>query len=215
LHGLAESEAAALVVVGSTHVGTLGRVLPGATGERLLHGASCPVAIVPDGYRSHSSALATIGVAYDGSTEAAAAVSAAAGLAQAFGARLEVTGVLPPDPAYGAGELMGGSADPALRAVLRDDLRDALDAVTATLPEAIDSARVLLEGDPAEWLIERSAELDLLVIGSRGYGPLRAVLVGAVSGRVARAAHCPVVVTPRGVEAPLRELFDAGDATAV
>jgi hypothetical protein len=46
-------------------------------------------------------------------------------------------------------------------------------------------------------------------MGSRGYGPLRAVLAGGVSGRVIRGAHCPVVVMPRGVEAPLGELFGA------
>jgi len=65
----------------------------------------------------------------------------------------------------------------------------------------------VLDGDPAERLIERSASLDILVVGSRGYGPLHAVLVGGVSGRVVRAAQCPVIVTPRGVEARLHGLF--------
>jgi hypothetical protein len=44
-------------------------------------------------------------------------------------------------------------------------------------------------------------------MGSRGYGPVRAVLAGGVSGRVAREAHCPVIVVPRGVDAPLGDLF--------
>jgi nucleotide-binding universal stress UspA family protein len=71
-----------------------------------------------------------------------------------------------------------------------------------------------LEGDPAERLIAASEKLDLLVTGSRGYGPLRAVLAGGVSGRVIRGAHCPVIVVPRGVEAPLGELFAPMRATA-
>ena len=58
-------------------------------------------------------------------------------------------------------------------------------------------------------LAERSADLDLLFIGSRGYGPLRAVLTGGTSGAVTRTAQCPVIVLPRGVEAPLAEVFDA------
>jgi hypothetical protein len=58
-----------------------------------------------------------------------------------------------------------------------------------------------------------SAGLDLLITGSRGYGPLRAVVVGGVSGRLARAAACPVVVIPRGVESPFARLF-AGTAEA-
>jgi nucleotide-binding universal stress UspA family protein len=52
-----------------------------------------------------------------------------------------------------------------------------------------------------------SEHLDLLIMGSRGYGPLRSVLVGGVSGRVMRSAHCPVIVVPRGIEAPLGSLF--------
>ena len=51
LHDLADAERAALVVVGSTHTGHAGRVLPGSTGERLLHGAPCSVAVVPKDYR--------------------------------------------------------------------------------------------------------------------------------------------------------------------
>lgn len=41
-------------------------------------------------------------------------------------------------------------------------------------------------------------ELDLLVMGSRGYGPVRSALLGAISAEVTRTASCPVLVTPRG-----------------
>jgi nucleotide-binding universal stress UspA family protein len=51
-------------------------------------------------------------------------------------------------------------------------------------------ARVLRDGDPARELAAHTKELDLIVTGSRGYGPLR-------------AAHCPVIVVPRGAEGPL------------
>jgi nucleotide-binding universal stress UspA family protein len=202
LHSLAESEHAAIVVVGSTHTGTLGRVLPGATGERLLHGSPCAVAVVPSGYRTRPHpAINAIGAAFDGSKEAAVAVETATAIAGA------------PDPAYGAGELMGGSADPALRDELRHVLRGALDAAVAGIRADVPAEPVLLEGDPAEQLIERTADLDLLVTGSRGYGPLRAVLVGGVSGRLTRAARCPVIITPRGLEAPPPELFAVGART--
>ena len=50
LHELAEQEDAALIVVGSTHTGRAGRVLPGSTAERLLHGSPCPIAVAPKGY---------------------------------------------------------------------------------------------------------------------------------------------------------------------
>jgi hypothetical protein len=60
--------------------------------------------------------------------------------------------------------------------------------------------------DPVAVLVEMSADLDVLVCGSRGYGPLRAALLGSVSRRVAGAAQCPVIVVPRGVRTPLESL---------
>ena len=57
-------------------------------------------------------------------------------------------------------------------------------------------------------------DADLLVLGSRGYGPRRAVLLGGVSGRVVRRAACPVIVVPRAIEKPLEELFLRDQASA-
>jgi nucleotide-binding universal stress UspA family protein len=36
-----------------------------------------------------------------------------------------------------------------------------------------------------------------LVLGSRGYGPFGAVVLGSVSNALVRTAHCPLVVVPR------------------
>ena len=55
-------------------------------------------------------------------------------------------------------------------------------------------------GDPVDVLVRLSEHLDLLVCGSRGYGPVRAVLLGAVSRRIVTEARCPVAVVPRGRE---------------
>jgi nucleotide-binding universal stress UspA family protein len=62
-------------------------------------------------------------------------------------------------------------------------------------------------------LIRVSEHLDLLVCGSRGYGPVRAVLLGGVSRRVAAEARCPVIVLPRGVRASLEALLAETAAT--
>ena len=51
LHEVAERDRAALIVVGSSHVGRARRVLPGSAGERLPHGSPCAVAVVPNDYR--------------------------------------------------------------------------------------------------------------------------------------------------------------------
>jgi nucleotide-binding universal stress UspA family protein len=69
-------------------------------------------------------------------------------------------------------------------------------------------------GDAADVLIEASAELDILVCGSRRYGTLRSAVGGSVSRRVATHAKCPVVVVPRGVEVSWRSVASRPAATA-
>jgi nucleotide-binding universal stress UspA family protein len=51
-------------------------------------------------------------------------------------------------------------------------------------------------GLPAEALLEAAADADMLVVGSRGAGGFRRLLMGSVSTQVTHHAHCPVVVIP-------------------
>ena len=183
LHELAEKDGAALIVVGSSHVGTARRVLPGSTGEHLLHGSPCAVAVVPKGYRATAHAAPqTIGCAIDGSDESMAALRGATELARVLGAKVEVIRAFAPYVA---------PVDAEMLADLEADARRQLVEAVKALPPAIPAGRVFVERDPVELLVERSHDLDLLVMGSRGYGPLRAVLLGAVSGRVIRDAAMP------------------------
>jgi nucleotide-binding universal stress UspA family protein len=192
LHSLAETEDAALVIVGSTHTGRVGRVFPGSTGERLLNGAPCAVAVVPKGHRARVEPIGVVGVAYDGSAEARAAVLAAAELARGLDAELVLIGVVVP------GEYdLDGAVDGQL--VVRD-VREELAAMVAELPG---STATLLTGDAAELLAEHSRHVDLLVTGSRGYGPLHRALLGSVSEELLdRATHPVLVVSRRPVPAP-------------
>ena len=207
LQSLAESSPTDLIVVGSTRSGRMGRVVPGSTGERLLQGAPCPVAVAPAGY-SAGRALRHVGIAFDGSEESRAALRGGMAVAARLGAALRVVTVL--DVAgFASPALMSGPGYNRTRAEFEASARAHLDAVVAELPPEIRPEGRLLVGDPAEQLAEHSAELDLLVVGSRRYGPVRAVLLGGVSGKVIRHATCPVIVTPRGVDRPLEELFPA------
>ena len=61
LLGLAEREAAALIVIGSSHRSNIGRILVGGTGERLLSGASAPVAVAPAGYTAAARGIQLLG----------------------------------------------------------------------------------------------------------------------------------------------------------
>jgi nucleotide-binding universal stress UspA family protein len=86
---------------------------------------------------------------------------------------------------------------------VRDELGRRLAVATRDAERnGIDVEGMLLEGQPAGVLEEQSAHLDLLVVGSRGRGPSRAVLFGSVSKHLARRARCPVVVVPRGYGSP-------------
>jgi nucleotide-binding universal stress UspA family protein len=213
LHDLAESERPDLIVTGSSHVGHAGRVAPGSTGERLLHGASCPVAIVPKGFREGDNAFRTIGVAYDASPEAEVALRAGTDVARATGASLRVIRVMDA-VTFGSPAMMGGPGYVVMREDIEKRLRDGLDEAMRRLPEGVNAEAVFLSGDPAHELAGQTGTLDLLITGSRGYGPLRAVMTGGVTGRVLRDAACPVVVLPRGVQAPLGTLFAHGAGAA-
>ena len=56
LQDFAQREAASLIVVGSSHRSSVGRVQPGGVGQRLLAGAPIPVALAPLGYAGHAAA---------------------------------------------------------------------------------------------------------------------------------------------------------------
>ena len=86
---------------------------------------------------------------------------------------------------------------------LRDDRRARLDKALEKLPARIDAGGEVIDGHPAEVLAAESERLDLLVIGSRGYGALRATLVGSVAHELAGTSRCPVLLVPRGVDRPL------------
>lgn len=208
LQALAEQTGAALIVVGSTRRGALGRVMPGSTAERLLHGSPCPVAIVPRGHRA--APVRAIGVGYDGSDESEATLDAAAALARRLNATLRVIRVFDtsqlaaPAIAFGAGV----SLQQDLEAMQRADL----DRKVA----AFDGAEAaFVTGRPGRELAEQSEDVDLMIVGSRGYGPLRAVLLGGVSHVLVHQAACPVIVLPRGARGGVETLFGPAAETAV
>ena len=198
LHELAEQEDAALIVVGSTHTGRAGRVLPGSTAERLLHGSPCPVAVAPKGYpRRSDEQPGIVGCGYDGTQSANRALEAAQRLAAATGARLRVIRAFQPlayDVVPAKGVPMGGIA---YNDKLQERASEELNAAVAKLDGQVRAEPFFAVGNAADILAEASEQLDILLMGSRGYGPLHSVVIGGVAGRVVREAACPVIVLPR------------------
>ncbi len=206
LYAAAERCGAALVVVGSTHRGRVGRVLPGSTGERLLHGSSCAVAIAPHGYATHEHRIATIGVGYDASEASAAALAAACLLARRFGAALRVIHAF--DASHvGRPALMSGPAWASMRDEHGAAQREELERAVEALPDDVDGEARFVVGNPSEELARQSEDADVIVVGSRGHGPLAAVVLGGVTHGLLRAAACPVIVLPRGADAGSDALF--------
>jgi nucleotide-binding universal stress UspA family protein len=203
LHRLAESEAAALIVIGSSQRSRIGRVLVGGTGERLLSGASAPVAVAPVGYAAVAERLRVLGCGFDGSSESYRALAWSTELARTASTRLRVLGVyertLPASLAVGR-----GLATTSINEVLRRRFENELAWAVAGLDADVVASQTLLDGDAQHLLACESDDLDLLVVGSRGYGPLRAVLLGSVSSALVRSARSPLVVVPRaaGPDAP-------------
>jgi len=197
LHELAEREDAALIVVGSTHTGRAGRVLPGSTGERLLHGSPCPIAVAPKGYTWRPGAEpGIVGCGFDGTQSAQRALQAAEQIAAATGARLRVIRAFQalPYDVPPKGVPMGGiNYNDKLQERASDEVNEAV----AKLEGDVRAEPFFAVGNAAQILAKASEQLDFLVLGSRGYGPLHSVVVGGVAGRVVREAACPVIVLPR------------------
>jgi nucleotide-binding universal stress UspA family protein len=192
LERIAESEGAEMIVVGPRPV-AFGRLRLGGVSEHLLSGASVPVAVAPWGYSSGERRLATVACAFDGSPESRLALDWADELARLGNAQLRVVSVYSPI-AVGYVGVGGSFPRESTNQALRDELeRRQLEAITGRRAHA-----VVLTGNPARELARVSEGTDILVMGSRGYGPVRATLLGSVSHSVIRHASCPVIVCPRG-----------------
>jgi len=205
----AEQTGAGIIVVGSSHVGRLGRVLPGSTAERLLHGAPCPVAVVPVGFGARGlPPHPVIGCGYQATDDGAAALGAAEELAVAVGGSLQVTQVVePPSYLYDSGEmpLNMPELDGRVRADAGRELTERVGHLSARLR---DVEGTVLVGRPVDRLVGMTEAVEVMVVGSRGYGPLKAVLLGGVSGQLIRSAACPVIVVPRGAHTAVGSLFE-------
>jgi nucleotide-binding universal stress UspA family protein len=75
----------------------------------------------------------------------------------------------------------------------------ALDAVTHEARKRAPDVRIdsrLVEGYPSKVLIDASSAARLLVVGSRGLGGFKGLLLGSVSSACAHGARCPLVIIP-------------------
>jgi nucleotide-binding universal stress UspA family protein len=188
---MAEAGGADAIVLGSPHRGAIGRALIGSVAEGVLHGAPCAAVVAPRGYTgSGHPPFATIAVAYDGTPEAKAALARARALAEESRAALRLLTVVAPPIA------LPGAA--GYTPVNPPDPDKVISEGVAAAGDAVPVAGQRLDGPPAQALAEACEDgVDLLVAGSRGYGPMTRLLLGSVSSRLVVIAPCPVLVVPR------------------
>lgn len=188
LHEMAEDLGADLLVVGSSRRGHLGRVLNADDTRHALNGAPCPVAVAPAGFANEARPVEKIGVAYDGSPESGYALAFARQMSAELSATLAACEVI-----YFPARLYVGPAFPD-----RSTVQQSLTEIRARIEDLGGVEPHARYGDPAEELSQFSESLDLLIVGSRGYGPLGRLVYGSTSQRLAHNARCPLLVLTRG-----------------
>lgn len=188
---------AELLVVGSRGRGGVAALVLGSVSERCVTHAPCSVAIVPAAMADVPRGRIVVGV--DGSAASEEALAWAAREANLRWARLHVVHAWTPD---------GGGPDASA-----ETSRALLEEMVEGLGEARDGGPpdLLLQsvaGPAAQALVQSAAQAELLVVGARGVGGVRAVRPGSVSLQCAHHAPCPTVVV-RGASARERVMATA------
>jgi len=188
---LDQTDGAELLIVGARGLGGWRGLLMGSVSQHCLHHSEVPVAVV----REDVSTRRTFGrvvVGVDGSETSAAALEWAVAEAASRGAQLEVVHtwqlVVGPSPYV--------AMDPE---PYEDAARGVMDEVLARVDTSVLGAEVIrtvVPGSARATLIDAASEADLAVVGARGMGGFRGMLLGSVSHALARHAACPVVVIP-------------------
>lgn len=188
LHEIAEAIGADLLVVGSSRRGLLGRIRLADDTRAALNGATCAIAVAPAGYSAEPPAvMGEIGVGYDGSPESKQALATARNFASETGAKLSaLQAVAVPSYVFHGRTAVDGD-------VIKEVVDEARGQIAAF--DGIEAHSTY--GDPGEELTLYSASLDLLILGSRSYGPLGRLVHGSTSQQLARTARCPLLVLTR------------------
>jgi nucleotide-binding universal stress UspA family protein len=170
------------------------RLLLGSVSQACLHHATCPLAIVRDGTLDAAKRIARVVVGADGSDTARQALDWALEAGRLHRASVEVVHAwfVP----YGGGEPFAAAFDST---PLEDAARRTLDAAVdsaATSGLSVPVTRTLAFGSPAAAVLLAAEDADLVVVGSRGLGGFKGLVLGSTSHHLAHHAPCPVVVVP-------------------
>jgi nucleotide-binding universal stress UspA family protein len=187
-----------LLVVGSSRQAPEGHVRISKRTRQLLCQFECALAIAPRGMHSNPDVqLKRIGVGYDGEPESAAALALAGSIAGA-GAELHVRAVVDDRVPGLLRSALGGLVATEWTDVIAQEQQRLHDQAIAAAAATGATVNVeVLGGRPADALLALSGDVDLLVIGSRRWGPAARVLLGSTGEALLHDAACPVLAVPR------------------
>ncbi|MEV4489684.1 universal stress protein [Micromonospora coxensis] len=174
---------AGLLVLGSRGHGGFAGLLAGSTAVSVTAHAHCPVVVVREG---QTDAAGPVVVGVDGSESSQVALGFAVERAAQREVPLRVVRVV-------GGERRPSEHDGRTTDEERAVVEQALARWRQTFPDVAVEVDVR-PGNPAATLVEASRDAQLVVVGSRGRGGLRGMLLGSVSQQLVQHAHCPVVV---------------------
>ena len=197
LQDFAAETDARMIVLGSCGRGGAGRTLPANVATSLFNGAPCAVAIAPYGYASGPRAPTRIAVGFSGTPESWAALETGAALANKAQGELTILSVADYPAAGDTREWPEGTIE-SVRAADRTDRQYLLEIATSRVASVVPVRDELLEGDAGELLSKASSRFDLLVAGSRSWGPLGRTVLGSATRTVVASSSCPVLIHPRG-----------------
>lgn len=191
---LAAADGADILVVGRRDRSVLRHLLLGSVADQCLRHAPCPVMVVPGAEDVGGDPRGPVVVGVDGSVDAQRALGWALEEARRSGCELRVV-TCGEDPMAGTGETIDPPPDLAVtEEVARRRLARAVD--DAGGPGGVPVEPCVEWGDPATILVHHAGSARLLVVGSRGRGGFRRLVLGSVAHHAAHLAPCPVVVLP-------------------
>jgi nucleotide-binding universal stress UspA family protein len=196
LRHFAEQWRADLVVIGTDHHASAGRVAISQRSRQLLHEAPYALAVAQRGLHEHEFALRAIGVGYDGGPEADAALQVASALGRGSGATLSLVRVVEDRiPALTGEQWMHTTDWSRFWEPERATALVSAEAATSSLGAACEVTAVI--GDPARKLHDLSTSVDLLVLGSRRWGVRARLLAGSVGEHLVVDCGCSLLMVPR------------------
>ncbi len=193
LRHYAEHWNADLVVLGSEPT-TEGHVSIGRRGRQLLYDAPFALAIAQRGLHQRDFKIATIGLGFDGETESRAALAMAAALGSAANAEISLMTVVEDHVPHLSGEWIAHRGGHNVAELRETALAEASAAVK---PLHVSSHVEAVVGDPGLQLRTLSENVDLIVVGSRRWGPFARLVAGGVGETLVSDASCSVLIVPR------------------